>query len=135
MVGTICNTVPIYDNADPQADGSYLWDASTLTITKTDLNGKTAFVVLKCEPYKQDEFSGGSFPDIITAQVVFTVQEYEDKDDAGFLVLAIVRGRTSTTDGVVSSAGVEVFQLVTGSKWAERRKFSDSPATYIFYNL
>jgi len=127
VVGTVCNVVPTYDDEE-----TYLWDKSTMTVTDDDLADGVAYVVLKCTPKEEDEFSGGKFPETVTAQIVKTVNEYEDKDDAGFVVIALLRGREKQEGG---NAGVEVLQVVTGSLWAERRKFSDNPATYYFFRM
>jgi len=128
VVGTVCNVVPVYEDEE-----TYLWDEPTTKVTKADLEeAGILYVVIECTPKEEDEFSGGKFPEWVVVKVVKTVEEFADKDDAGYVVIALLRGRTST-EGVFS--GVEVKQVVTGSLWAERRKYSDALATYFFFRM
>lgn len=131
VVGTVCNVVPVYDDEE-----TYLWDESTMTVTEDDLKDGVLYVVIECSPKEEDEFSGGKFPEWVIVKTVKSVAEYADKDDAGYVVIALLRGRTSTdAEGEKTLQGVEVLQVVTGSLWAERRKYSDQPATYFFFRM
>ena len=132
VVGTVCNVVPVYEDEE-----TYIWDESTTRVTKDDLEeSEIMYVVIECTPKEEDEFSGGKFPEWVVVKVVKTVEEYADKDDAGYVVIALLRARTSTdAEGEKTLQGVEVLQVVTGSLWAERRKYSDALATYYFFRM
>jgi len=131
VAGTVCNVMPTY------GEGNYIWEESDLTATKEDLKTKMHYVVLKCTALAEDEFSGGRFPDKVQAEVLTDYDPSNwDKDDAGYLLIACFKGvMQKDSQGNETGFSISINQLVTGSVWAERRKFSDKPASYYFYRL
>jgi hypothetical protein len=134
-VGMVCNIIPRYMTNS----GPFLYQDSTIKLSKEDFQANEEgirFIVLRCKTAAVDEFNGGRFPNIVTVEALASYDQIaQDTDDYGHLLLGYVKGIVVNEGEENESFDVSVVQIHTGCVWAERRKFNNSTASYVFYRL
>ena len=119
MPGTINNVMPVINDKpldDPKVEG----------VAAPTETGPYFFVVVKCKGEKNKRFPLDK-PEV---KIVTATEAQNDTDEHGYLALASLYKQASSSPG--GKASWILNQLVKGSVWAERRKFTE-PNTAFYY--
>jgi hypothetical protein len=139
--GTVCNIVPVYGDSETK-----LWQQSPW-IYSPSAGSLPLYIYLACKPGSELEANGGRFPYRVEARMdnQYHPESY-DKDDEGTLLIGVLLAKQIPVTVTVKVNGKDVEQtvmkwvaqakqFVSTSVWAERRKYSDLPASYYFFRV
>ena len=139
--GTVCNVVPVYGDSETK-----LWQQSPWQYSPS-AGSRPLYIYLACKPATELEANGGRFPYRVEARMDTQYHpESYDKDDEGTLLIGVLLAEQKAFTQTVKVNGKDVQQtvmkwvakakqFVSTSVWAERRKYSNLPASYYFFRV